>query len=337
MMSDDEFLGFAFPRVLGREATKEEASRALEQLSAGPGARHALLMQLLSSAERDAQLANAEFVPAGHFYSVVPARRERETFIAGDSASPGTLPDIDLRVAQQLALLDELAVYAADCPFPETESGDGLYYFDNPAYAYADGLTLHAMLRHFRPRRVVEVGSGFSSCAILDTRRLFLDAATELTFIEPYPELLRSRLGKGVANFRLIAEPVQDVDPAPFEALADGDFLVIDSTHVAKLGSDVLRLLFEVLPALQRGVLVHFHDIFWPFEYPKKWISEGRAWNEVYLLRAFLQNNRDFEIVYFYSYLEALHRKRIASRMPLCLKRRGANLWLRRRPDRART
>jgi hypothetical protein len=336
MMSDEEFLAFAYRRVLGREATAEEAARSRDQLRSGSPARHALVMQLLSSAEREAQLDNAEFVPAGHFYSVVPARSERDACIEDDSTLPDALPGIDLRVAQQLALLDELAVYAGDCSFPETESEEGLYHFDNPAYAYADGLTLHAMLRHLRPRRVIEVGSGFSSCAIVDTRRLFLDPATELTFIEPFPELLRSRLGDTAADYRLIPERVQDVELSVFEALEDGDFLIIDSTHVAKLGSDVLRLVFEVLPALSRGVFVHFHDIFWPFEYPKKWISEGRAWNEAYLLRAFLQNNDAFEIVYFYSYLEAMHRDRLASRMPLCLKRRGANLWLRKVADRRR-
>ncbi|MEM6775292.1 MAG: class I SAM-dependent methyltransferase [Pseudomonadota bacterium] len=189
------------------------------------------------------------------------------------------------------------------------------------------------MLRRFRPRRVVEVGSGFSSCAILDTTRLFLDKHTTLTFIEPYPELLQSRLGNVPMNHRLVAERAQDVEMAHFEALEDGDFLIIDSTHVAKLNSDVLRLVFEVLPALKAGVLVHFHDVFWPFDYPKRWVSEGRAWNEAYLLRAFLQNNAAFDIVYFYSYLESLHRERLAATMPLCLRRTGANLWLRKRRD----
>jgi predicted O-methyltransferase YrrM len=290
----------------------------------------ALLMQLLASAERDAQLDNAEFVPPGHFYSAVPSRAERTAYLEREAPVPDALAGIDLREAQQLELLDALAACAADCPFPEAEAAGSLYHFDNPAYAYADGLTLHAMLRHFRPRRVIEVGSGYSTCAILDTRRHFPDAATEITCIEPYPELLRARLGDKVADLKLIEAPVQAVELARFETLEAGDFLIIDSPHVGKLSSDVLHLLFEVLPALHSGVLVHFHDIFWPFDYPGHWIREGRAWNEAYLLRAFLQDNAAFEIVYFYSYLAACHRERIAARMPLCLKRPGANLWLRK-------
>jgi len=328
-MSDDEFLEFAYRRVLARPPTDEERTRGRLLLGSGDGARGGLLQELLSCAERDAQLANAEFVPPGHFYSAVPSRQERDAYLASPPRAEA-LPAIDLRVDQQLELLDTLAPYGADCPFPESESPDWLYHLDNPAYAYADGVTLYAMLRHFRPRRVIEVGSGFSSCAILDTQRRFLDDSMQLTFIEPHPQLLRSRIGESTTRCRLIADRVQKVDVSVFESLEGGDFLVIDSTHVAKLSSDVLRLLFEVLPALQRGVLVHFHDIFWPFDYPARWVSEGRAWNEAYLLRAFLQYNTTFEIVYFYSYLEAQHRDRIASRMPLCLKRTGANLWLRK-------
>ena len=329
-MSDDEFLEFAYRRVLARAPTDQERTRGLGRIASGDGERNALLLELLSCAERDAQLANAEFVPTGHFYSAVPSRQERDAYLAGPAVAAQALPAIDLRAAQQLDLMDALAAYGADCPFPEAETADWLYYLDNPAYAYADGVTLYAMLRHHRPRRVIEVGSGFSSCAILDTRRRFLDNGMELTFIEPHPELLKSRAGASLSGCRLIAEPVQDVDLSLFATLESGDFLIIDSTHVAKLASDVLRLLFEVLPALQRGVLVHFHDVFWPFDYPARWIREGRAWNEAYLLRAFLQYNAAFEVVYFYSFLEAQYRDRLATRMPLCLKRTGANLWLRK-------
>ncbi len=336
MMSDEEFLAFAYRRVLGRRPSDAEAARALERIRSEPSGRHFLLVDLLSSKERDVQLRNAEFVPAGHFYSAVPSQRERDAYLSDASTAPQTLPAIDLRVEQQLTLMSTLAEYGASCPFPETESPDWLYYMDNPAYAYADGVTLYAMLRHFKPRRVIEVGSGFSSCAILDTTRRFLDEGTALMFIEPHPELLRSRLGDSNLQFRLLAERVQDVELSHFETLEDGDFLIIDSTHVAKLSSDVLRLVFEVLPVLKRGVFVHFHDIFWPFDYPKRWVSQGRAWNEAYLLRAFLQNNTSFDIVYFYSYLEALHRDLIDATMPLCLKRTGANLWLQKREESSR-
>jgi hypothetical protein len=90
---------------------------------------------------------------------------------------------------------------------------------------------------------------------------------------------------------------LQDVPLSTFQLLDSGDVLFVDSTHVAKLGSDVNRILFEILPALASGVVVHFHDVFYPFEYPKNWVREGRGWNETYVLRAFLEYNEAFEIL----------------------------------------
>jgi hypothetical protein len=89
---------------------------------------------------------------------------------------------------------------------------------------------------------------------------------------------------------------------------------------VSKTHSDVNYIFFEVLPRLRSGVYVHFHDIFYPFEYPKEWVYQGRAWNEAYILRAFLQHNDRFELLFFNSFLERFHRDTIARNMPLCLR-----------------
>lgn len=123
--------------------------------------------------------------------------------------------------------------------------------------------------------------------------------------------------------------------PSLFAALQASDFLFVDSRHVCKIDSDVNRIFFEVLPALAPGVLIHFHDIVYPFEYPRAWIAEDRAWSELYLLRAFLQYDPAFEILYFNTYLEHFHEALIAERMPLCLESRGGSIWLRRRPSAA--
>jgi len=96
------------------------------------------------------------------------------------------------------------------------------------------------------------------------------------------------------------------------------------------VGSDVNYIFFEILPLLRPGVFIHFHDVFWPFEYPESWIEEGRQWHEVYLLRAFLEFNRDFEIVVFNTFLETFHSDWFEKYMPLCLKNRGGSIWLRR-------
>ena len=107
--------------------------------------------------------------------------------------------------------------------------------------------------------------------------------------------------------------------------------LFIDSTHVAKVGSDVTTLFFDVLPTLKPGVLVHIHDVLWPFEYPRSWYLQGRSWNEAYLLRAFLQYNEEFEILLFNSFLGTHYAGDVAEILPLCAKNPGGSLWLRRR------
>jgi hypothetical protein len=126
----------------------------------------------------------------------------------------------------------------------------------------------------------------------------------------------------------IIVDAVQNVPLERFAALEAGDILFVDSSHVAKTGSDVVHLFGQVLPRLAKGVRVHFHDIFWPFEYPEEWIREGRAWNEAYLLRAFLQFNSAFRIVLFNSYLGLHHRDLVERHLPLFLQNTGGSLWL---------
>jgi predicted O-methyltransferase YrrM len=266
----------------------------------------------------------------GHFYSPIPSVddvRKREAQLFGDP--PRTLPGIDLREEAQLALLEQLKDLYAEMPFPRVRS-DGLrYWFDNWAYSYADAIFLYSMLRHVRPRRVIEIGSGFSSAAMLDTNERFLDSSIELTFIDPDPSTVRALL-KPTDTAEIIAAPVQDVPLSRFEALEANDFLFVDSTHVAKTGSDVNRILFDILPRLKEGVYVHFHDMFYPFEYPKEWVYEGRAWNEDYIVRAFLEFNRTFEITLFGTYAIRFHREWFARWMPLCLENPGGALWIRK-------
>ena len=132
---------------------------------------------------------------------------------------------------------------------------------------------------------------------------------------------------------QIIRAPVQDVPLETFQDLGENDILFIDSSHVAKVGSDLTHLIFRVLPCLAPGVLVHFHDIFWPFEYPREWLIEGRAWNESYFLRAFLAYNNTFEMLYFNSYMAERHQTDVAEHLPLCLCNPGGSLWIRRVED----
>jgi predicted O-methyltransferase YrrM len=287
--------------------------------------------------QRDELAAQAErrrtFAPIGRYDSPLPDPDEiRARDAAIFAPPPRDLPGIDLNEDAQLRLLHELAAYYPELPFPATPTAGRRYFYENPNYSYADAIFLCSMLRHARPRRLVEVGSGYSSAATLDTAELFLGGKPTCTFIEQNPSLLESLLKKGDRErVEILPRRLQDVDTALFSALEANDVLFVDSSHVTKVDSDVNHILFRILPALAPGVLVHFHDVFYPFEYPRAWVLEGRAWNEDYILRAFLQYNAAFEIVLFTTYLERFHRQFFEERMPLCLKNPGGSLWIRRR------
>ena len=271
----------------------------------------------------------AMWMPPGHFYSPLPsldevAARYDQIFRPDDRELLG----IDLRTHSQRALLDEFAATYASIPFPADRSDRYRYYFDNPAYSWSDGIIFHSMLRKLRPNRIIEVGSGYSSALALDTNELFLDGATSITFIEPYPELLSSLI-RDSDPCEIIPLPVQDVPVSRFEELEAGDILFIDSTHAAKAGGDVNYLYFEVLPRLKAGVYIHIHDIFDGFEYPPPWVMEGRGWTEQYVLRAMLMHNARLEVVFFNTYMERVEEAWFAEHMPNCLRNRGGSIWLR--------
>jgi hypothetical protein len=269
------------------------------------------------------------FVPPGHFYSPIPSLdevRQDEERIFGNRLK--TIPGIDLHEQSQLQLFNQFLPYYQDMPFQD-EKVEGLrYYYKNPSYSYSDAICLHCMIRHLQPKRIVEIGCGFSSCMILDTNDLFFGGVIDCAFIEPHPEQLLSLAGE--KRLTIIPTRLQDVDITVFDALQAGDILFIDSTHVSKVGSDVNRIIFEILPRLASGVHIHFHDIFFPFEYPKEWVYEGRFWTEIYLLRTFLQYNNAFRVVLMNTFIHSFHQPFFRAKMPLCLKNTGGSIWLRK-------
>jgi predicted O-methyltransferase YrrM len=275
-----------------------------------------------------------QFVPAGHFYSPIVSLneldRDRDRVFG---QPPRELPGLDLREDAQMALLEGFLPSYRTLSFPKQRTAGSRYFLANPAYAWTDGVFLHCMLRHLRPRRVVEVGSGYSSCAILDTNEQFLDGSMACTFVEPFPEeTLYTLLGQEDRERLDIREQrLQDVEPGLFTSLAENDVLFIDSSHVVKAGSDVQFLFEEILPRLRHGVYVHFHDIFYPFEYPAEWVDEGRNWTEDYVLRAFLTFNDAYEMVLFGSFIDQFHGDWLGRNMPLCTNHKSGNLWIRRR------
>lgn len=278
------------------------------------------------------------WMPAGHFYSPIHSREDLERELRWSDAQGLDSPaGIDMQLERQVEALRFIAECYADCGYVDREKRGKRYFAENNYYPFGDALVLQAFLRHLRPKRLIEVGSGFSSAAALDTIDQHLGGAegdpdaTRCTFIEPHPERIHALLAKDDRKRHDVrVAQVQEVPLELFDELGDGDLLVIDSSHVSKAGSDVNYLFFQVLPRLVSGVRVHVHDVIWPLSYPRPWLEEGRAWNESYVLRAFLQFNTEFEVEFSMSYMLLQHYARIKSDLPRLYAAPGSAFWMRR-------
>jgi predicted O-methyltransferase YrrM len=172
-----------------------------------------------------------------------------------------------------------------------------------PGFGYIEAQCLHGVLRTFKPRKVIEVGSGVSTYCAMQACTLNAQRGntTRITCIEPNPRpFLRTMDNQGIS---LIESPVQSIDPAFFLALDAGDLLFIDSTHAVKPGGDVLYLYLEVLPRLKPGVLIHIHDIFFPFVYQPDLLTTLYQWSETALLQALLTHNSHLSVLFCLSQL----------------------------------
>lgn len=295
------------------------------------------LRWLYHEGSRIRYLHDPEFAPfittyyPGHYYSPIPSMSDALKAVE-HSAGRTTLPGIDLREAGQTELLDTFAPMAASIPFGPPGADTGCrYHYGNTWFDACDAVILHCMLRHLRPPRLIEVGSGYSSAVTLDTNDRFLDASTTITFIEPNPCRLNTVLrGEDRSRHTVIQRPVWDVPMETLVSLRAGDVFFIDTSHVMKSGSDVQFLFFEVLPRLAPGVIIHLHDIFWPFEYPADWFRMGRAYNEAYLVQAMLSFSRGYEMLFFNHYMQCVHGAAMAAALPVSQNSRGSSIWLRK-------
>jgi hypothetical protein len=184
------------------------------------------------------------------------------------------------------------------------------YYLNNGAFEAVDGEILYCMIRCFKPRKIFEIGSGYSTFlsaqAIQRNKEEDRSYQCELVAIDPYPNpVIRAGL-PGLSH--LIRTEVQNIPAAKFGELARNDILFIDSSHMLRIGSDVQYEYLEMLPRLNKGVIVHVHDIFLPAEYPREWVLERyQFWNEQYILQAFMTFNESFEVLWSGSYMHLKH------------------------------
>jgi hypothetical protein len=243
-------------------------------------------------AERLARRAGFELVKR-HFYSPLPDLELLEE--VWERPAPMLGVDLGMERARRL-MEEELAPYLAEFRPPlERANGDG-FQLRNGSYENVDAETLYALLRHLKPTRVMELGSGNSSLVIgIASRRNASEGAPfQHKVFDPYPSELLAR----IEDVTVTAAGVADIDPAEYSELVAGDVLFVDTTHTVKTGGDVPHIVLDVLPRLAPGVYVHFHDIFLPYEYPREWVvAKRRAWAEQYMLQAFLAFNTEFEVV----------------------------------------
>ncbi|MEI7628226.1 MAG: class I SAM-dependent methyltransferase [Bacteroidota bacterium] len=176
------------------------------------------------------------------------------------------------------------------------------FFVHNPNFGAGDAELYYLLIRNKKPRRIIEIGSGYSTqlCLLALEQNKREGADCELTCIEPFEMPFLDNL----EEIEVIRKEVQTLPIYLFESLEANDILFIDSSHIIRPGDDLLYIYFQILPILQKGVLIHIHDIFTPRHYPQEWLTKKmRFWNEQYLLEAFLYNNSEFKIMFTLNHL----------------------------------
>ena len=256
-----------------------------------------------------------------HYYSPVPDVKDLESRNIWQRRSK--LGGIDLYPGEQRKLLQLLGQrYGLECDWQYQKPEDPfMYHTSTTNFSYGCAAITHSLIRHFKPKRVIEIGSGNSSKVIAHALKLNFaeDKASsfDYTVIDPFP---RSPVSDGLPGLNnLIRERVELVEPDLFENLAANDILFIDSGHTIRTGGDVNYLILDVLPRLSEGVLIHFHDIPLPADYPKTYFTNPSFrvfWTEAYLLQAFMSFNDTFKVLLAMAYLMSDHLDAFADAYP---------------------
>ncbi len=233
------------------------------------------------------------------------------------------LPGLDFNDKEQLEILSKFRYGSELVNFPITKTENVEYYYNNNSYESGDAEYLYSMVRTFRPRRIIEIGSGFSTLmiqnAIKANKLEDMKYTCDHTCIEPYEMPWLADL-----DVNLKRELVESIDLSFFEILDAGDFLFIDSSHIIRPQGDVLFEYLELLPVIKPGVIIHIHDIFSPKDYPDGWIfDEHRMWNEQYLLEAILSSSSQYRVIGAVNYLSHSFREEFKKKFPVFAMQQG--------------
>ena len=263
-------------------------------------------------------------VPFNHYESPYPdieSIHQKEEILFSNK----DIKDISFNEKRQLELLNSMKSIKApvwNCK----KSGDSRYYSDNGWFPKSSADILYYMMNILQPKTIIEAGSGFSTSVMLDVNEQVFHNQIKIISIEPFADRLKSLL-KPSDNLEICELGLQEIPLEKFETLQPNDILFIDSSHVSKIDSDINYLFFEVLPRIKAGVYIHFHDIFYPFIYPKEWIYQGRAYNEAYILRAFLMNNEKYTIQWFGGFMVDKYSELLGDELSGC---GNGTIWLRK-------
>jgi predicted O-methyltransferase YrrM len=237
-------------------------------------------------------------VTPNHFYWPIPELAQLEKREWRIYSLP---PQCKFDLTAQIALIRHLAAaYGDECRFA-SDPRDHDYHYNNGFFEAVDAELAYGMVRHYKPNRIVEVGTGYSTrvlAAALEKNFERDHSDAQLISIDPYPHLQGFVGSRWEGRVVQVPAAIQDIELDFFEALESGDILFIDSSHVVATDSDVVRECLQILPRLKPGVLVHFHDIFLPSDYPRDAVLHNLwFWSEQYLLQAFLSFNSSFEVL----------------------------------------
>ena len=252
-------------------------------------------------------------ITRNHFYEPIPDTRTLKDQLW---LRQSQLVGIDINEQKQVEMINQFLRFKNEYDnFPKNRTSKAWqFYANNPYFGPVDAEVLYCMIRHFQPKKIIEIGCGYSTYlsaeAILKNEEKSGYRA-DLIAVDPYPNRVLKSGFPGLS--RLITEKIEDIDLEEYKALKENDILFIDSSHVLKIGNDVHHEYLEILPRLNKGVIVHIHDIFVPCEYPKMWVLKMRRfWNEQYLVQAFLAFNNVFEVLWCGSYMHLKHPDKLA-------------------------
>ncbi len=226
------------------------------------------------------------------------------------------LPGINLNIDSQLEVLKKFNYKEELSKFPLEKTDDFSFYYENKFYEFVDAEYLYCMIRYFKPKRIIEIGGGYSTLmiknAVIQNKNEDSRYECHHICIEPYENKWLNSIGTD-----LIRKKVEDVDFSYFKELEANDVVFIDSSHIIRPQGDLLFEILEILPVLNKGVVVHFHDIYTPGDYPDYLLNKHILWNEQYILEAFLSLNKEYEIIASLNYLYKNYKNEIFDRMPI--------------------